>query len=569
VAELEAKFFELITPAKGDGLPAPTKAEFEGVGYEVRQLPDKGPALCTARLGTRFVITLDEKSLQDVIVRSNTKPPADETVKLLPSLAETARFKAGLARAPQNHIALGYLDGEKLAKIVEPFMAAAGNPAAMKQFAAMKGVVWTSAVVKGRVIDSIFISSPAAERGDLWDGVMPLQYRTLKATGTQTALYLGNAADIPRVFEQVKKQVAESGTPQRQFGRPFPDPWAEVSKLNQKLKAQGIDLKQGLIANLGNEYALIMDKTEGMIPQVAAIVEVKNAEPVKATLDKLIALDFDKLEPRAANPEAVNPDAAPPVKKSSQPEFTSEPFDEGTLYRLKLPADNPAVFMGVSPSLYLGRGHLVLSISDKELKTILARLKEEHPTLDAVVGYREAVARMPANPNSVLYFDLRDLVESYYPLAMMGMAAQSRNKPGSGPDFSKMPTSATINKYLTPVVSGSVVTPEGMEWKMESPAGVGLAVAGIGAAVAIPAFTQARTNAHRVACMNNLRQIESAKASAALEKGWQDGQQVGAEDITPFLRGGQLPECPLLGAYSIGVVGEKPACSIHGTAETR
>lgn len=81
-------------------------------------------------------------------------------------------------------------------------------------------------------------------------------------------------------------------------------------------------------------------------------------------------------------------------------------------------------------------------------------------------------------------------------------------------------------------------------------------------AIAIPNFVKARDTAQTNACINNLRQIDSAKQQWALENS-KPGDAVPTEnDLTPYLQNHQMPHCPAGGVYTIGAVTNNPTCSI-------
>jgi chromosome segregation ATPase len=75
---------------------------------------------------------------------------------------------------------------------------------------------------------------------------------------------------------------------------------------------------------------------------------------------------------------------------------------------------------------------------------------------------------------------------------------------------------------------------------------------------------QADAAAARNQCINNLRQIDSAKNEWALENGKTAGAIPTAQDLLPYIVGGAFPVCPSGGTYTIGAVGDSPACSIPG-----
>ncbi len=97
-----------------------------------------------------------------------------------------------------------------------------------------------------------------------------------------------------------------------------------------------------------------------------------------------------------------------------------------------------------------------------------------------------------------------------------------------------------------------------------------VAIIGLLAAIAIPSFVQARNTSRQNACINNLRQIESAKeqlamaenlpSDAAYETDFDD------EDLDPYIRGGvaAATDCPAGGTVTIGDLEEYPDCTEDG-----
>jgi hypothetical protein len=93
---------------------------------------------------------------------------------------------------------------------------------------------------------------------------------------------------------------------------------------------------------------------------------------------------------------------------------------------------------------------------------------------------------------------------------------------------------------------------------------VGVPMIGLLVAIAIPNFVQARNTAQLNHCINNLRQIESAKQQWALEHQKQDADTPMPADLTRYLQNGQWPVCLAGGTYSINAVSGAPACNITG-----
>ena len=85
------------------------------------------------------------------------------------------------------------------------------------------------------------------------------------------------------------------------------------------------------------------------------------------------------------------------------------------------------------------------------------------------------------------------------------------------------------------------------------------------AAIAIPNFVKARDTAMRNGCINNLRQIDSAKQQWALENGKDEGATPTASDLDKYINVGFANlKCLKGGTYSINPVGETPSCSVDG-----
>jgi prepilin-type N-terminal cleavage/methylation domain-containing protein len=96
-----------------------------------------------------------------------------------------------------------------------------------------------------------------------------------------------------------------------------------------------------------------------------------------------------------------------------------------------------------------------------------------------------------------------------------------------------------------------------------------VAIIGLLAAIAIPNFVRARTQAQLNACIANLRSIDGAKQQWALENKQASTATPSSANIQPYMgRGsnGSLPTCPLDTAngfatsYTIGALVTAPVC---------
>ena len=90
-----------------------------------------------------------------------------------------------------------------------------------------------------------------------------------------------------------------------------------------------------------------------------------------------------------------------------------------------------------------------------------------------------------------------------------------------------------------------------------------VAIIGLFTAIAVPNFVQARAPSQKTACINNLRQINSAVQQWALEQNAGVGATVLYSDIRPYLKSSVV--CPTGGtsfsdSYVINGVTNKPTC---------
>jgi len=78
-----------------------------------------------------------------------------------------------------------------------------------------------------------------------------------------------------------------------------------------------------------------------------------------------------------------------------------------------------------------------------------------------------------------------------------------------------------------------------------------VAIIGLLAAIAIPNFVKARNTAQSNACINNMRQIESAIQQWALETRKKDTDGIVSASIALYIKGEKMPECPGGGEYRL------------------
>ncbi len=93
-----------------------------------------------------------------------------------------------------------------------------------------------------------------------------------------------------------------------------------------------------------------------------------------------------------------------------------------------------------------------------------------------------------------------------------------------------------------------------------------VAIIGLLAAIAIPSFVKSRNESRKSACINNLRQIDSAKEQMAMAKNLGNASTVAWDDhaddnnLEDYIRGNE-PICPAgTASYVFGNIETPPEC---------
>ncbi len=99
-----------------------------------------------------------------------------------------------------------------------------------------------------------------------------------------------------------------------------------------------------------------------------------------------------------------------------------------------------------------------------------------------------------------------------------------------------------------------------------------VAIIGLLAAIAIPSFIKARNQSRTNACINNLRQIDSAKEQWAMATNAVEADVPGTADVGPYIKGYVVadgtgfPTCPAGSApYNINAIQYVPTCTSNLT----
>lgn len=95
-----------------------------------------------------------------------------------------------------------------------------------------------------------------------------------------------------------------------------------------------------------------------------------------------------------------------------------------------------------------------------------------------------------------------------------------------------------------------------------------VSIVGFLTAVATPRFLESRNSSRTAICINNLRQIQSAKEQYSVFENAPDTLLiVNGSDLDDYIKGGfGSLSCPASGVYTINIIADDPTCIIANHA---
>ncbi|TFH17728.1 MAG: DUF3352 domain-containing protein [Lentisphaerales bacterium] len=233
-----------------------------------------------------------------------------------------------------------------------------------------------------------------------------------------------------------------------------------------------------------------------------------------------------------------------------------------TITSINIPGQTP---IPMQPSFAMHEGFFLFGSTPQVVASAIKAFDQKTGFVNTP-EFKKAFAGLAMVNNGIIYASA-EFSEQIREIQMMSMA----NAPGAeGKAVAKIMTELFgLRPYSTAMVilnkrDGVVFDGTSPYGGKEVVASAMVAPVGIMAAIAIPSFVKARTSAQRNSCVNNLRQIDSAKEQWALEQSLSEGDHVDPVGMAQYIRGNRLPSCPQGGIYTINPVGANPECSIPG-----
>lgn len=230
------------------------------------------------------------------------------------------------------------------------------------------------------------------------------------------------------------------------------------------------------------------------------------------------------------------------------------------LYTVNLPVPSP---VALSPTLVMTDDYLLIGSTLDVVKEALD-CAENQSGLVATPLYKQLLKNIPDEVSAIEFVSPR-FMKTYFDVLSKAMTGtndpefESMLNMMSG-SWSSLYAGGYARKTPTGFYSESYVNYGGAK-PLELAAS---SYVGVLAAIAIPSFQKARSNAAEKSCLNNRRILEAAKEQWAVENGKPAGTPVTEADITEYIRGGYSAlTCPAGGTYTINPLGTASRCSVH------
>ena len=373
--------------------------------------------------------------------------------------------------------------------------------------------------------------------GFLWQlaGKDPHPLTGLDFLPTDTAMAFFSDADLPLLWNVVKKEVAKADLPQaQQWLDNLPVQFNRATQIKWDAFLDSLGGEFGLVITLDPDNNLTLPLPGGatQMPQPGLVLALKvNDDTIFNRIDAALK----------SNPQ---------VSRSNKPDLKMRTM------RVPVP-----LIGELRPSAASSVGYLLIASSDSLIRDALAVKSGKKPGLKSTDEFKHLSQGIPDHGNQFVFVSQR-FAETMMQVQQQALAGSTKSQPQMAQWMQSVYQNRPAFAY-----SVGMNTPEGCLTVGNSSQGYAstallapVAVVGMLSAIAIPNFVKARATSQQNACINNLRQIDAAKNQWALEKGKKPTDVPTTQDLLPYLR--SWPVCPAGGTYTIGAVGEIPTCSI-------
>lgn len=297
------------------------------------------------------------------------------------------------------------------------------------------------------------------------------------------------------------------------------------AKLGEAEEQLGFSIEKDLLAGLGDTWTLYNSSEEGglLFTGLCASVTIRDRAKVEKVLDRLLRLA--EAEIRKNRFDERSPFS---VRKTE--------VDGKTISYIQVTAE----ISPVAPAWCFVDDRLVVALSPQMVRTSISR-PEDEGSLGDVPEIAEHLKS--GDVTSLSYSDTTLLLRLGYSyaqyLATIGAGALEKEL-GIKTDISKFPSLGAIRRHMRPAISVTRQTKTGILFESYATgpsldASAVPVIAGVGAAMVVPAVAQARETAQATASMNNMRNIQLAILTYEAANGKLPPRVIKSADGKPLL----------------------------------
>jgi hypothetical protein len=376
--------------------------------------------------------------------------------------------------------------------------------------------------------------------GFLWTlfGQKPHSLDALNLLSTNTAVAIFSDFDIPLLWSVIQKQVQQSG---------FPEAEQELKKLPQHFEmATGLKWDQ-VLASLGGEYGLVLTLNDSK----KISIPIPTAQPLEIPDPALMLVAKVK-------DDTIFNRVDEALKSSGQSVFRTDEA-ELKMRTVALPLPLP---IQLGPTIATSHGYLFIGSTDLVIKEALAVRAGKSPGLKSTQEFQRLAKGVSQEGNNFVFLSER-FGQAIREIQTRALAMTQAS--GSQKELLSLFGSEHA-AYLYSVGANTDEGWLGISNGNQHPSKLFLASAivpvSVTAAMVLPALAKAKQKAQTINCISNLRQIELAKQTWALEEKKSPTDVPTISDLLPHLGTGKFPTCPAGGVYTINSVSTPPECSL-------
>ncbi|MBN2703722.1 MAG: DUF3352 domain-containing protein [Pontiellaceae bacterium] len=252
--------------------------------------------------------------------------------------------------------------------------------------------------------------------------------------------------------------------------------------------------------------------------------------------------------------------------KQAEAPLTEVEVDGFTLHTIYLPMPLPLSF---APTLVQTDDYLLIGTNPETIAKALESYRNKNGLI-ADARYKKLLADAPEKVSAVSYLSPR-LGKAYSDVVSQIIEESTKEEMASLlKTYFENTVEVQFGKYVLKTSTGIYAKTYSSNTLNpgEVIASAGAGCVGMMAAIAIPSFQKARSNAIERSCESNRRLIQATKQQWAIDNGEMGNAQPTAADLDEYIRGGfDALQCPAGGTIEINPLDEEPSCSIHGSLD--